>query len=352
MVVRLFPFLESMLIRKMVMSPYLISTKLWKFQIYRYWKSGRILERRDWKVYYTYFNKAQQDTFYVDPFLTDGRPEDVKITKTSAFPDAMICKYKDPKAANPEDAGFLFIKAPPVTVPDGAKTWNVGIDFGTSSTTVYRTELPDGGPSAPVTLRDRLLQITDSGDLRSLVQDDFLSNRDEETPLFSLFQENSIGIPPDDSIKPLLDGRIYFVDDPTLPENVISNLKWSDDPVDRKRTQAYLEQICLQSAAEAAADGVRKINWRFSYPIAFSAGDRADFEITCTAAANDVSETGFQTEGVNLETESVVTGRFFGGEFGRFCCWCSVHRHRWRDFGYLNLAKRYVMLANINQVCR
>ena len=272
----------------------------------------------DWKVYYTYFNKAQQDTFYVDPFLTDGRPEDVKITKTSAFPEAMICKYKDPKAANPEDAGFLFIKAPPVTVPDGAKTWNVGIDFGTSSTTVYRTELPDGGPSAPVTLRDRLLQITDSGDLRSLVQDDFLSNQGEETPLFSLFQENSIGIPPDDSIKPLLDGRIYFVDDPTLPENVISNLKWSDDPVDRKRTQAYLEQICLQSAAEAAADGVSKINWRFSYPIAFSAGDRADFEITCTAAANDVSETGFQTEGVNLETESVVTGRFFGGKFGGF----------------------------------
>ena len=115
-----------------------------------------------------------------------------------------------------------------------------------------------------------------------------------------------------------MDGRIYFVDDPTLPENVISNLKWSDDPVDRKRTQAYLEQICLQSAAEAAADGVSKINWRFSYPIAFSAGDRADFEITCTAAANDVSETGFQTEGVNLETESVVTGRFFGGKFGGF----------------------------------
>ena len=272
----------------------------------------------DWKVYYTYFNKAQQDTFYVDPFLTDGRPEDVKITKTSAFPEAMICKYRDPKAANPEDAGFLFIKAPPVTVLDGAKTWNVGIDFGTSSTTVYRTELPDGGPSAPVTLRDRLLQITDSGDLRSLVQDDFLSNQDEETPLFSLFQENSIGIPPDDRIKPLLDGRIYFVDDPTLPENVISNLKWSDDPVDRKRTQAYLEQICLQSAAEAAAGGVSKVNWHFSYPIAFSAGDRADFKTICEAAANDISETGFQTGGVNLETESVVTGRFFGGKFGGF----------------------------------
>ena len=273
----------------------------------------------DWKVYYTYFNKAQQDTFYAEPFPTAGSPEDMKITKTSAFPEAMICKYKDPNASNPKDAGFLFIKAPPLTVPDGIKTWNVGIDFGTSSTTVYRTELPDGGPSAPVTLKDRLLQITDSGALRTEVQNHFFSERDEEMPLFSLFQENSIGIPPDDRIKPLLDGRIYFVShDYKLKENVISNLKWSPEPIDRKRTQAYLEQICLQCAAEAAANSVSKINWRFSYPIAFSAGDKADFGTICASAANDISETGFQTDGVNLETESVVTGRFFEGKFRGF----------------------------------
>lgn len=267
----------------------------------------------NWKVYYTYFNRAQQDTFHVEPFPAEGTPEDMKITKTSAFPEMMICKYKN------EDAGFLFIKTPSKTVPDAAKTWNVGIDFGTSSTTVYKTELPDRAGPESVTLRDRLLQITASQALRARVQNDFLSERDEETPLFSLFQENSIGIPPNDRIKPLLDGRIYFVShDYKLKENVISNLKWSPEPIDRKRTQAYLEQICLQCAAEAAANSVSKINWRFSYPIAFSAGDQADFRTICEAAANDINETGFQTGGVNLETESVVTGRFFGGKFGGF----------------------------------
>ena len=266
----------------------------------------------NWKGYYTYFNKAKQDTFYVQPFPTDGSPEDIKITKTSDFPEMMICKYKN------EDAGFLFIKTPPKTVPDAAKTWKVGIDFGTSSTTAYKKEVTDGADPELITLEDRLLQITDSGVLRTEVQNDFLSERDEETPLFSLFQENSIKIPPDDRIKPLLDGRIYFVDDPELPENVISNLKWSPEPIDRKRTQAYLEQICLQCAAEAAANSVSKINWRFSYPIAFSAGDKDDFRTICETAANDISETGFQTEGVNIETESVVTGRFFGGKFGGF----------------------------------
>ena len=265
-----------------------------------------------WKVYYTYFNRAQQDTFYVEPFPTDGSPEDMKITRTSVFPEAMICKYES------EDAGFLFIEAPTETVPDAAKTWNVGIDFGTSSTTVYKTELPDGAGPESVTLRDRLLQITDSQVLRTAVQNDFLSDRDEKTPLFSLFQENSIGIPPDDRIKPLLDGRVYFVDEPKLPENVISNLKWSPEPIDRKRTQAYLEQICLQCAAEAAANSVSKINWRFSYPIAFSDADKVTFGMICEAAANDISETGFEIKNVDLETESIVTARFFAGKFGRF----------------------------------
>ena len=130
----------------------------------------------DWKVYYTYFNGKGLNTFLCRfLFHTGGMLEDVKITKTSAFPEMMICKYKN------EDAGFLFIKAPPETVPDAAKTWNVGIDFGTSSTTVYKAESPDGGPPESVTLRDRLLQITDSDlALRAEVFDNFLSSQDEE----------------------------------------------------------------------------------------------------------------------------------------------------------------------------
>ena len=276
----------------------------------------------DWKVYYTYFNKAQQDTFYAEPFPTAGSPEDMKITKTSDFPEAMICKYKDPNASKPEDAGFLFIKVPPLTVSDGIETWNVGIDFGTSSTTVYITELLDAGSSAPVTLKDRLLQITDSGALRAEVQNDFLSERDEKTPLFTLFQTNDGFQAPviDDRIKPLLDGRIYFVDDPELPNNVISNLKWSPEPIDRKRTQAYLEQICLQCAAEAAANSISKINWRFSYPIAFSPASKDNFEGICQAIIDDIIiETGGQPTGpVSIESESIATAKFFASEFGGF----------------------------------
>ena len=269
----------------------------------------------DWKIYYTYFNGKGQDTFYAVPFPTDGGYKDVKITKTSDFPETMICKYKD------EEAGFLFVKAPPETIPDAAKTWKIGIDFGTSSTTVYKAESPDGGPPESVTLRDRLLQITDSQSLRARVQNDFLPERDAKTPLFSLFQEISSGISPRDRMKPLEGGRIYFVEETKLPENVISNLKWSDNPLDRKRAQAYLEQICLQCAAEAAANRISKIDWCFSYPIAFSPGNRDNFEGICESIIDGtiIKETGYQPiVPVSLESESIVTGKFFAGKFGGF----------------------------------
>ena len=123
--------------------------------------------------------------------------------------------------------------------------------------------------SEPVVFSKRLLQITDSRDQRTLIHDDFLSHQDETTPFFSLFQEhqwnsgneseNQDQLELDErKLKPLLDGRIYFVDDYKLKKNVVSNLKWSPDPADRKRTQAYLEQICLQCAAEAAYSKVNE----------------------------------------------------------------------------------------------
>ena len=279
-----------------------------------------------WKAYYTYFNKAKQDTFYTEPFLSDGAPqsvEDMKITKTSEFPEKMICKYKSPGTPYYEEAGFLLIKAPPVETPDGAKIWNVGIDFGTSSTTVYKHDPGDGGIPEPVLFSKRLLQITDSRDQRTLIHDDFLSHQDETTPFFSLFQEHPKLKPLlDGRIKPLLDGRIYFVDDYKLKENVVSNLKWSPEPADRKRTQAYLEQICLQCAAEAAYNRVNRINWRFSYPIAFSPQDKEQFETICkNIMADGMTETGIQIEpgGLDLESsESIVTAKFFAGKFGGF----------------------------------
>ena len=296
------------------------------------WPNFRML---DWKTYYTYFTTAGEDTFYAEPFLRDNaldpqffEDKDMRITQTSTFPEVMICKYKTQHSPNYADAGFLLISAPP-HLPAGTNTWNVGIDFGTSSTTVYKHAPNDGSISEPVVFSERLLQITDSREQRTLIYDHFLSHQDEKTPFFSLFQENQRNsenksenqdqLELSYKLKPLLDGRIYFVDDYKLKENVISNLKWSPDPEDRKRTQAFLEQICLQCAAEAAHSGVNQINWHFSYPIAFSQEDKEQFEAICeNIRLESMTKTGIQTQPISFDSESIATAQFFAGKFGGF----------------------------------
>ena len=285
----------------------------------------------DWGAYYTYFRKAGQNTFYAEPFLATDKMLDfyalkdragnieTKITKTECFPEAMVCKYKDPNASNHEEAGILLISAPE-SLPKGERTWNIGIDFGTSSTTVYRNDLQDQqGTPHPIAFDDRLLQITDSRRLRTNVYDDFFSSKLEKTPFFSLFQNSESRSENKGTLEPLLDGRIYFVDDYKLKKDVVSNLKWSPEPIDRVRTQAFLEQTCLQCAAEAVANRVNEINWRFSYPLAFSMLDKEQFH-NIWSRVTDVctSATGLQQGNMISESESIVTAKFFASKFGGF----------------------------------
>ena len=279
----------------------------------------------DWKTYFTYFTKAGQNTFDAKPiFEKDGAlvsrllEEDTEIAKTSAFPQAMICTYKDHQAIDSDDAGILLIS--PKDTPQGVNTWNIGIDFGTSGTTVYKQD-PAINEFEPISFENHLFQITNSRS-RFKVYEQFFSSRLEETPFFSLFQQHPDSRKKSQAgqrLEPMLDGRIYFVEGYKLEEDVVSNLKWSPDPEDRIRTQTFIEQICLQCAAEAMHNKVNLINWHFSYPLAFSQKDKAAFNTICTIATNSCEEkTGIQNGDVNFESESITTAKYFAGKFGGF----------------------------------
>ena len=281
----------------------------------------------DWKTYFTYFTKAGQNTFDAKPILEkdgslDSRSleENTEIAKTSAFPQAMICTYKDHQAIDSEEAGILLIS--PKYAPQGVTTWNIGIDFGTSGTTVYKQD-PTINKLEPISFENRLFQITNSPPRsRTEVYQQFFSSRLEKTPFFSLFQQHPDSRKKSQSgqrLEPMLDGRIYFVENYKLKENVVSNLKWSPDPEDRIRTQTFIEQICLQCAAEAIHNEVNLINWHFSYPLAFSQKDKAAFNTICNNATNTCEEkTGIQNETVTFESESIATAKYFAGKFGGF----------------------------------
>ena len=272
----------------------------------------------DWKAYYTYFTTADQDTFYAKPFLAAGEMSDPQtfsdnrgniekeITKTERFPEAMFCEYNGIKA------GILLISVPEETLSVDGTDWTIGVDFGTSSTTVYRYRKGDANPQR-VAFNDRLLRITNPPYLQqSMFYNDFLSPKRERTPFFSLFQ--TLGNK--DADEPILDGHIYFLDDyKDLPsaENIVSDLKWSTSSTDREQIKVFLKQLCLQCAAEAIDDGAEEINWNFSHPLAFTERDRGQFErIWKDVGSACESATGLSQRVVTpAQSESVVTAKFF-----------------------------------------
>ena len=270
-----------------------------------------------WKAYYTYFATGGQDAFYAKPFLTAGERSDPRtfsdlgdgekeITKTECFPETMLCDYNGTKA------GLLFISIPEETPGVDGTDWTVGVDFGTSSTTVYKYRKGDAYPQR-VTFNDRLLHITDSLAFQpSTFYNDFLSPKREQTPFFSLFQE--LGNNGKD--EPILDGHIYFLYDyRALPDakNIISDLKWSTSAITRERLEVFLKQLCLQVAAEAINNGANGIHWNFSYPLAFTQRDRGQFErIWKNVGSACESLTGLSQRVVTpAQSESVVTAKFF-----------------------------------------
>jgi hypothetical protein len=276
--------------------------------------------KSDWQVYYTYFTSPVPDMLYAVPYGTHISQQTVgnssniekEITKTSHFPEVMVCKYKD--TSDYEEAGILLISVPD-PLPDGERTWNIGIDFGTSGTTVYRNNTQDQ-QSVPYAIEfvNHLLQVTESGVYRERLYDDFFSPKPEpeQTPFLSFFQyfsENK------GTLEPLLNGHIHFVSNyqafPTA-QQIFTDLKWSPHADDRIRARVFLEQLCLQCAAEAATERVRKINWQFSYPIAFSEDDIGGFRQIWQRITETCSTvTGLQRGEVSSEPESIAAAKFF-----------------------------------------
>ncbi len=274
----------------------------------------------NWKAYYTYFTTADQDTFFAKPFLPADEIQDTRtirdnrgnvekeITKTEYFPEAVLCEYNSTKA------GFLLISVPKEKFSVDGTIWSVGVDFGTSSTTVYNRK-GDADPQ-PVTFNDRLLRITDPlTNPDSTFIDNFFSPKSEQTPFFSLFQKLGNQKPDE----PLLDGHIYFPPgyfELSAAKNIVHDLKWSTREIDREHLKVFLKQLCLQVAAEAIDDGATQINWNFSHPLAFTERDRGLFErIWKAVGAACESATGLSQQVVTpAQSESIVTAKFFATE--------------------------------------
>ena len=272
--------------------------------------------------WHTYFVAYSADnpraTFRVKPFAPQMQEAKMSvhgnanaermIWRLESYPQALVC-YD-----NQEKAGLLLLN-PPQTVLPANRSFTVGIDFGASGTTVYKSV---GNDKQPVEFKNRKLTVTAVDPAQeSQVFDFFLPNREIPTPFLSFFQVFNNHPQNAAELEQLLHGHIYYTDDERLgelqkQENVKTNLKWSSGDFERLCAKSFLSQICLQTAAELVAEGAQSIDWRFSYPTAFSDAHTLAYQQVCEQIANNLQNlTGVQSNQPSYNTESVAAGLFF-----------------------------------------
>lgn len=245
-------------------------TKIWPF-----------LNSADWRAYYTYYDNFREDKIYFQPYVPGAQATSKaipvanttsvhrsEVTKTTTYPEAMTATLGG------VEAGVILLQQPLPPVASGQE-WKVGIDFGTTGTTVFAASSQTGDGSA-LLLQNRLQSITkESSSFANLTYRRFMPFGPEDGgALLSIYHDFNVAKPDRPNyIQPLTEGHICFISDAASfsasEPGISTNMKWGNER-DRARAKAFLQQLAMQIAAEAAASGARAISWRFSFPTAFS----------------------------------------------------------------------------------
>jgi len=270
-------------------------------------------EAPDWSTYYTFYSGG--GSFYLEAF-PEPDPDDMRaehlrhgevgraVARSEQFPEAALCF----DTSGETYLGFVAVTPPKEATAAAADSWAVGVDFGTSNTTVYVLE--EGSKPRPIRFKDRLVPITSEKSARlTETRDFFLPVGNQDVPFLTFFHDLPFAkdAHPGKDIRVPLEGHILYVETTETrnrvpPGDVHHDLKWSDTPSDRARTKAFLEQIVLQARAEAAANLVKDINWRYSFPSSFSSSQLKTFRSTWENLVETDAE---------KRTESLSTATYF-----------------------------------------
>ncbi len=290
--------------------------------------------REGWNKYYLYYENSEvykantetlgKDFFYINPWsndadlstdVPDGGLTNCFTARMNGFPEALLCTVNTTLEGKtyPEkvDAGVILLKQLPMVDCQMELKWQIGVDFGTSSTMLYRCQT--SGKPEPLSFEPHLFQVTNSGASRGNTFVRFIPSIFEESQkdgsFLSIFHMLNMGAL-HDTIHPLKDGHIFLLTERgerfynQEKMRLDTNLKWHDDDIGRRKVSAYITQLCLQSLAEAAARGVDKLEWNFSFPTAFSQEQKEAFETTCRIAVQDAEENTCYDSGEDDTIES------------------------------------------------
>lgn len=214
-----------------------------------------------WNDYYIYLNGAQ-GTIEID-LDNVQKGENKYVSCLKRFPYAIALK-KD----KVHSVGMIL---PNYEVKSTANVANtnatVGIDFGTSGTTVY-AKIDNGNFPILIDIGEDVAQwiIPGDNDEVRMLSEYFISVIPEQRELYSIYRMQSENMK--QSVKPLLDGLIYQAQENEMIENspkFLAGMKW--DIVNNKAYyQAFIEELCLHIRRMLYKYGVTSVTWRYALP--------------------------------------------------------------------------------------
>lgn len=258
------------------------------------------------------------------------------IFRAEQAPEALFCIAPDsgggPGGTRQMTAGLLVMPEG-MLIDAGAprEPWRIGIDFGTTKTTVYVGK--GRQDPAPISFANRILSPFPVTEASVRSHWDYVPQREAQIPFITALRvrrDEAWAMP-----SAIMSCLIYYIDNMEQVAGDLKsdqsrstlqlNLKWAnqhddsndrrdghDDRRARQYIQLFLEQVVLQAAAEACAAGITpgQIGWAFSYPEAFRSTQLIDFQEACKLAVGN-AVAGTRTESPVFMAESLSTAMFF-----------------------------------------
>jgi len=252
--------------------------------------------------------------------------------------EAIFFAINDEATGRKIPAGCILIKRQQALHSTDNAT--VAFDFGTTNTVAYSKRGTQ--PSMPLTFEDRVLLPIKTQDGKEAVAPaytDFFPVKPHQTPLPTIAKKREFGNGPlpTEIREQLNEGSdvfglshmVFFMprggntDSPTFLIGLINsgllefNIKWGEDVENRRLVKSFLKQLMIMVAAELHAGGVliEKIQWRYSFPQAFTFRQKSAFQKIIKSAWKSLSQDNVVLDqadaNIAFTTESEAAMRYF-----------------------------------------